>query len=305
MQAQRAVRTLFFCGVALLGLISFYQLEIVSAAGFLRNPNPLCPLEASVAALPVFEKQAKAESAYKAAMRIERREGRFELLATPEGKFWVPAGGSEEVAFDLAEQARKIYEWDGVGVRQGDVVLDCGANIGLYTRTALESGASKVIAIEPVPDNAECIRRNHAVAVAAGRVVVVEKGVWDKDDFLELNLSPDNAAAHTFLDSRAKAGSTKLRLPLTTIDRIVEELGLTRVDFIKTDIEGAERNALAGAKTTLARFKPRMALSVYHLPDDPGVITGRVLDARKDYARSCGPCMFNGRRFAPQVFFFR
>jgi FkbM family methyltransferase len=305
MKTQSAIRSLFFVFAALLAIGSLYQLEIVSAAGFLRNPNADCPFGSSVASLPVFERQAKAENAYRAASKVIRRDGRFELLSTPEGEFWIPAGSGEEVAFDLAEQSRKIYEWDGVGVRAGDVVLDCGANIGLYTRTALRSGASKVIAIEPVPDNAECIRRNHAAEVASGRVTVVEKGVWDKDDFLELNLSPDNAAAHTFLDSRARPGSAKVRLPLTTVDRIVAELKLAKVDFIKTDIEGAERNALAGARATIARFKPRMALSVYHLPDDPAVITRRVMEARADYLRACGPCMFNGKRFAPQVFFFR
>ena len=55
---------------------------------------------------------------------------------------------------------------------------------------------------------------------------------------------------------------------LTTIDKIVEELQLERVDFIKMDIEGAERKALAGARNTLAERKPRLALAGYHLEDD-------------------------------------
>jgi FkbM family methyltransferase len=45
-------------------------------------------------------------------------------------------------------------------VRAGDVVLDCGAGIGLFARQALKRGARTVIAIEPVPENLECLRRN-------------------------------------------------------------------------------------------------------------------------------------------------
>jgi FkbM family methyltransferase len=51
---------------------------------------------------------------------------------------------------------------------------------------------------------------------------------------------------------------------LTTIDKIVDELHLPRVDLIKMDIEGAEVKALAGARNTLSRFHPRMSTAAEH-----------------------------------------
>jgi hypothetical protein len=60
-------------------------------------------------------------------------------------------------------------------------------------------------------------------------------------------------------------------------------LGLDRVDFVKMDIEGAERHALAGASEMIARHRPRMAICVYHLSDDPQVIPAAVLKAIRDY----------------------
>lgn len=70
---------------------------------------------------------------------------------------------------------------------------------------------------------------------------------------------------------------------MTTINKIVDELGLPHVDFIKSDIEGAERNALAGATNTLYRFKPRMAIAGYHLIDDLTVLPAIALKAQPMY----------------------
>jgi hypothetical protein len=55
------------------------------------------------------------------------------------------------------------------------------------------------------------------------------------------------------------------------------------VDFIKMDIEGAERNAVLGAKETLRKFKPRMALCVYHRRNDPAAIPRAVFDLASGY----------------------
>jgi hypothetical protein len=53
---------------------------------------------------------------------------------------------------------------------------------------------------------------------------------------------------------------------------MIADLGVERVAFIKMDIEGAERLALAGARKILERFAPRMVLCIYHREDDPVVL---------------------------------
>ena len=64
----------------------------------------------------------------------------------------------------------------------------------------------------------------------------------------------------------------RIEARFTSLDDWVRENSISRVDFIKVDIEGAERNLLAGAQETLRRFKPRLAICTYHLPDDPQVL---------------------------------
>src|SRR5262252_2026765 len=80
------------------------------------------------------------------------------------------------------EQKRNIY---GGRIHAGDVVLDAGANVGVFVRKALWAGASKVIAIEPAPENLECLRRTFAHEVARGQVVIYPKGVWGRPDVLK------------------------------------------------------------------------------------------------------------------------
>ena len=67
------------------------------------------------------------------------------------------------------------------------------------------------------------------------------------------------------------------------MDTFVEENKLPSVDFIKADIEGAERYMLMGAKRVLKEFAPKIAICTYHLPDDPKVLRELILDANPNY----------------------
>jgi len=56
------------------------------------------------------------------------------------------------------------------------------------------------------------------------------------------------------------------------------------------DIEGAEPRALTGARETLAKYHPRLAISAYHTPADPERIPILVHEAWPGYRMECGPC---------------
>ena len=56
-----------------------------------------------------------------------------------------------------------------------------------------------MVAIEPAPENIECLSRNFKDEIARGRVIVYPKGVWDKDDFLTMNIDEHNSAADSFV----------------------------------------------------------------------------------------------------------
>lgn len=69
----------------------------------------------------------------------------------------------------------------------------------------------------------------------------------------------------------------------TTIDTFVQENNITKIDFIKVDIEGAERLMLKGAKKTLQTLKPKLAICTYHFKDDPMVLEAIIKEANPNY----------------------
>ncbi len=266
--------------------------------------SPQCPLADAMKAADNLKLQIRYnEEILHASKLLETDAAGYEHWDTPAGLYWIPKGSRYVLPYNLAEQKRRIYGNDSQSARSGDIVLDCGANVGVTVRVWLASGAKEVVAIEPAPENLECLRRNFKDEIAAGRVILYPKGVWDKDDIMPMQIDPNNSAADSFVIHRE--GGTEIRgIPLTTIDKLVAELKLDRVDFIKMDIEAAEPKALAGARDTIARYHPRMALCTYHRPDHPAVIPELARAAWPGYTVECGPCSESGHTVRPDVMYF-
>jgi FkbM family methyltransferase len=290
--------------VVLVGAGYVYRHELRLATLVLRGHTKVCSVSDAVRAVGQQKMQAANNDRIARTMRLVQKEANgFQQWDTPAGRFWMPQGSQYALSWDLAEQERDIYGQGGRPVRSGDVVLDCGANVGVFTRKALRAGARTVIAIELAPENIDCLRRNFPEEIRAGQVIVYPKGVWDKEDWLTLKVDPENSAADSVV-MHPKNAIDGPRVPLTTIDRMVEELKLERVDFIKMDIEGAERRALRGAQKTIAQWHPRMALSAYHIADDPFVIPKQVHEVWSGYQMECGPCVDATTFIRPDVLYF-
>ena len=251
----------------------------------------------------------EAEEEVRAGIKLlaEKQEAgkKLEFYQTQLGPFWIPAPGKDLLAWLVWELTMQHdYESRQVVIQPGDTVIDGGAHVGTFTRYALAHGAARVIAVEPEPVNIACLEANLASEIAAGRVTLVKAGIWNEKTYLTLRDSADNSAGHSFV--REVPDSSKLPgLPVLTLDEIVNELRLERVDFIKMDIEGAERRALEGARGTLARFRPRMAISSYHLHDDPDAIPAVVRKAQPAYQIHAKDYEPGPHRMITKVLFFQ
>lgn len=138
----------------------------------------------------------------------------------------------------------------------GDTVLDVGAHTGKntlkYAQKVGENGL--IVAIEASPINLHCLTSNIRENNECRNIKVVEKAIWDERAKLELHM-PKPAAEHSLTPQRKVEEPRKIRVQGDTLDNILEDLGIEKVDLMKMDIQGAEIEALNGAKKCLDQIK--------------------------------------------------
>ncbi len=161
-------------------------------------------------------------------------------------------------------------------LNQGKVVLDIGANIGAHTlpMARLVGDAGKIVSFEPTAYAFKKLCNNvSANPEFANRVQCVQAMLIDDDR----GQAPDHLYSSWPLGREKDVHELHLGKLMstegaraTTLDTLVAELGLERVDFIKLDIDGFESQMFRGATRVLQRWHPVivMELAPYVLKEE-------------------------------------
>ena len=168
---------------------------------------------------------------------------------------------------------QKQYEYHNKTIKfkpePGDIVLDGGACWGDSTLYfAHEAGdKGKVFSFEFVPKNLSILKSNiERNPHLSGNIEIIEHPMWDKSG--EELYCADHGPGSSVNNQKPTDQINPMIFKTLSIDDLVAKNQLHSVDFIKMDIEGSEMNALIGAEKTLKKFRPKLAISVYHKPDD-------------------------------------
>ena len=140
-----------------------------------------------------------------------------------------------------------------------EVLIDCGAYNGDTIREFLSmaTGYEKIVAFEPDPESFKTLTESERW----GSIVFINAGVYDKD--CNLYFSGGNSGGLVSEKSNGIYGEISVKV--CSIDGLhLPE----KVTFIKMDIEGSEMNALIGAKKTILRDRPKLAICIYHSNED-------------------------------------
>jgi FkbM family methyltransferase len=164
-----------------------------------------------------------------------------------------------------------------VTVHEGDIVIDAGAWMGDFSAYTASKGA---IAYGFEPTSATFRLLQKTAELNGNKIFPVQKGLGNAESDTTLFIGQEGGGANTIREGLYLKGET---IKITTLDKFAEENNLTKIDFIKADIEGAERDMLAGAKRVLKEFAPKLAICTYHLPDDPEVLESLILEANPKY----------------------
>ena len=151
----------------------------------------------------------------------------------------------------------------------GDYVIDAGACFGdtslSFAACVGESG--KIFSFDIVPNHIDVMRFNfNQNPELAKRIEIFCCGLGNEHRIAE----PVGQVKESIVKPGASLSSNTegMATSVTTIDKFTSDRKIERIDFIKMDIEGEELNTLKGAVNTLRLHQPKLAISLYHKPED-------------------------------------
>lgn len=172
------------------------------------------------------------------------------------------------------------YENKYVQISENDVIIDAGANIGIFSLLALKKGAKKIYSFEPNKKTFETLEENIRLNSGENIIEPIQKGLFDKKDSSQFIESGGGSRIVGLMESIEGDTTT---ISLISLDEFVQENNIKRVNFIKADIEGSERFMLKGAAETIRKYHPKLSICTYHLPDDKELLTKIILDIDNSY----------------------
>jgi FkbM family methyltransferase len=160
------------------------------------------------------------------------------------------------------------------------IVIDAGAHNGEFSMFAVLMGAKKVYAFEPVLETANILSENVKISGMENKITVIQKALGDKDckEKISFDFVGDGAATIGL-----REGKDSETIDVVKLDSFVKKNYIKKIDFIKMDVEGFEKNALLGGKEIIKKFKPILSLSAYHKKDDKVELPKTIKFLRGDY----------------------
>ena len=144
----------------------------------------------------------------------------------------------------------------------GGTFIDVGANTGIYTLKAgkyLSANGGTVIALEPFPEVLATLYHNvRANGFANVRLRNFCAGERTHATAFWMNFDRPHSFSISKRDEKAISFSTLV----VALDELVEWEGLSRLDYLKIDVEGVEAQVLAGARKIISRFRPIIQVEV-------------------------------------------
>lgn len=151
---------------------------------------------------------------------------------------------------------------DFVKVKQGDVIIDCGAYTGdsaeMYFNYANKD--CQVVAIEPFYESYVALMEKAKKIGAPGQIKCFQYAISDVARVE--SFCYDNDDLRMGINIEKQQGEYKQYIDVINLDRLLSDY--KKIDFIKMDIEGEELNAINGAKEIIHKFCPRLMVSAYH-----------------------------------------
>lgn len=178
-----------------------------------------------------------------------------------------------DVSTALASIREEEQYLDVFAPSDDEIVVDAGCYDGATAMRFLKWGGDKIRHIYSFEfDPVNAVKCEENLKPYGDKVTLIQKGTWDKEGTVYTSAGGGVGSRVT------SGGSTEIQL--ASID---SELSGVPVTFIKMDVEGAELKSLIGAKNTIIKNHPRLAICVYHEQEDIYEIPAYILSLVPEY----------------------
>jgi len=125
-------------------------------------------------------------------------------------------------------------------VEKDDIVVDIGANVGVFTLYAVSKNCKQVYSFEPFPSNVKAIENNININHVEN-VTLETKAIADKEGVTKLYVVENNCGGHLIFNRNIKKNLTDyIEVDMITFPDIIKKYNLSKIDFLKIDCEGSE-----------------------------------------------------------------
>jgi FkbM family methyltransferase len=134
----------------------------------------------------------------------------------------------------------KVYTKDSVMIKEGDIVFDVGANVGVFSIYASLIKNTNIVAFEPHPSNFE--KLCHNVNQNEIRTINCLNYALGKENEERYMIEGNIPGGHKIANEKSSSNieNEGIKVKSLTLESIMTELNISKIDFLKLDCEGAE-----------------------------------------------------------------
>lgn len=147
--------------------------------------------------------------------------------------------------------------------KKNDIIVDGGGYFGNFSILAsrIVGKKGKIFTFEPDKKCCEIMKKRFR-RLGIKNIQIYQYALYNKKCQMYLEGEP---GAGSLIPDKKSPAINKLRVNCIDLDSLVKTEKISKIDFIKMDIEGAEIEAIDGMKSTLKKFRPNLAIASYHI----------------------------------------
>ena len=159
---------------------------------------------------------------------------------------------------NFGEYEEKLWQKTAKLIENPKIILDIGGNIGYFSLFfANIFKEAKIYCFEPIPRSYEYIVKNLSLNKTLSKnILPFNIGLTNKKEQKEMYFNPEGSGSSSLQNLLEASCTYKIFCEFSTLDKFVEENSIDNIDFIKCDVEGAEKFVFEGGLKTIKRNRP-------------------------------------------------